>query len=131
MGVVGVKRKHLHIGVEVCLLPGDLSIIFDHGRLAMWNIDSWLNASRTVLMINTDDSGLSLSMRRVSGCQEFLITQDRRLTGFSVRSRTSSFCCGRERKQALRQHVSTFTQAQYQPREERVSRWDVLVCQES
>ena len=37
----------------------------------------------------------------------------------------------RERKllKEVRQHASVPTQAQYQPREEKVSRWDVLVCQ--
>jgi hypothetical protein len=45
----------LDIEVQVWLLGCDPSIVIDHGRLAMGNIDPWLNATCPVLRICTDD----------------------------------------------------------------------------
>jgi len=55
VGVTGVGRKNLDIKVEVWLLRGDPSIVRNHGRLAMWNVDPGLNATCSVLRIRTDD----------------------------------------------------------------------------
>ena len=55
LGVARIGRENLHIEVEMRLLRGDLSVIFNHCRLAMRNINPWLNASCPVLGIRADD----------------------------------------------------------------------------
>lgn len=55
IGVARVRRENLHIEVEVRLFGGDLSVIFNHCRLAMRNIDPRLNAPRAVLGVRADD----------------------------------------------------------------------------
>jgi hypothetical protein len=53
--IARIGRENLDVEVEVRLLGGDLSVIFNHCGLAMRNIDPWLNAPRAVLGIRADD----------------------------------------------------------------------------
>jgi len=55
MRIVRIGREDLHVEVDMRLLGGDLSVVFDHGRLAMRNINPWLNASCSVLGIRAND----------------------------------------------------------------------------
>jgi hypothetical protein len=55
MGVPGVGREDLDVEVEVWLLGGYPSIVIDHGGLAMWNVNPWLNATSSVLRVRAND----------------------------------------------------------------------------
>jgi hypothetical protein len=55
MGIAGVGRKHLDVEVKVWLLGSYPPIVIDHSRLAMGNINPWIDATCSVLGIRTDD----------------------------------------------------------------------------
>ena len=55
MGVTGVGRKNLDVEVKMWFLGSYPSVVFDHGRLAMRDVDPWLDTTSSVLRIRAND----------------------------------------------------------------------------
>jgi len=55
MGVAEVGRKNLDVKVKMWFLGSYPSVVFDHGRFAMRDVDPWLDATCSVLRIRAND----------------------------------------------------------------------------